>query len=460
MTVRCDTGETRKTDDFHRDAGMIASSASGARRWGSSMTRWLSAPALQALWPRHALPTPDCLWSSSKHARGLAAASWGSATAGARYSLAGAGPGRGRAASRPLPRNLVSDCATRPPSKVPPVPWPANPNSWLRCAALTNWPTGCLWRRRGRHQTPVHGITRHWRPGSSAKWQETAPARLPEFSWVSFRSQGSVRCFTHSPISSRTGGLHRSWASTVRPTTANSSWAARNALTDRLGERLGDTVRLDSPVLRILHGPDGVTAFTDDGAVSARRAIVTMPPVLAGRLVFDPPMPSRRDYLTQRMPIRGKVAFAALYDEPFWRDTPGVSSISTRNVLAWDEGGDDDPACFSGLCSIARSRELAAMPPDERSDAVLGDLADSLGPRALDVVGYHAVDWAAEPWSRRVQQLPRHRLMDRLWRCAASGGGQHPLGRRRVRGALHGSDGGCRRDGRGTWRGPSWKHER
>ncbi|MCE2521209.1 MAG: FAD-dependent oxidoreductase [Alphaproteobacteria bacterium] len=173
-----------------------------------------------------------------------------------------------------------------------------------------------------------------------------------------------------------------------------------HALTDRLGERLVDAVRLDSPVLRILHGPDGVTAFTDDGAVSARRAIVTMPPVLAGRLVFDPPMPSRRDYLTQRMPIRGKVAFAALYDEPFWRDTPGVSSISTRNVLAWDEGGDDDPACFSGLCSIARSRELAAMPPDERSDAVLGDLADSLGPRALDVVGYHAVDWAAEPWSR------------------------------------------------------------
>ncbi|MEZ5204689.1 MAG: FAD-dependent oxidoreductase [Acidimicrobiales bacterium] len=48
-------------------------------------------------------------------------------------------------------------------------------------------------------------------------------------------------------------------------------------------------------------------------------AIVTLPPTLAGRLEFDPPLPSWRDQLTQRLPAGSVIKLYAIYPEPFWR---------------------------------------------------------------------------------------------------------------------------------------------
>lgn len=69
-------------------------------------------------------------------------------------------------------------------------------------------------------------------------------------------------------------------------------------------------------------------------------------------------------------------------------------------MVAWDEGDEGDLACIGGLSSIVRSREIATLPAAERRAAVLADLAALLGPPAREVVCFHAVDWAAEPWSR------------------------------------------------------------
>ncbi len=173
-----------------------------------------------------------------------------------------------------------------------------------------------------------------------------------------------------------------------------------HALTDRLARDLAGHVRLNSPVHRLCQDARGVTAHSARGEVRARHAVAALPPVLAGRLAYDPPMPAQRDYLTQRMPIRGKVAFAALYARPFWREARGMRAVSSENVVAWDEGDEGDLACIGGLSSIVRSREIATLPAEERRAAVLDDLAVLLGPPAREVVCFHAVDWAAEPWSR------------------------------------------------------------
>ncbi len=173
-----------------------------------------------------------------------------------------------------------------------------------------------------------------------------------------------------------------------------------HALTDRLGRDLGENVRLNSPVHRLCQDASGVTAHSAGGEVRAHHAVAALPPALAGRLTYDPPMPAQRDYLTQRMPIRGKVAFAALYTKPFWREARSMRAVSSENVVAWDEGDEGDLACIGGLSSIVRSREIAALPAVERRAAVLADLAVLLGPPAREVVCFHAIDWAAEPWSR------------------------------------------------------------
>ena len=117
---------------------------------------------------------------------------------------------------------------------------------------------------------------------------------------------------------------------------------------------------------------------------------------IGGRLRFSPAMPPDRDYLTQRMPIRGKVCFAVLFDQPFWRFA-GRSLYSNENMTAWDEGGYDEPYCLSGLVSIPRSRELGRLDEQQRKLAVVAGLTELIGEQILTLVGYYDVNWAAEP---------------------------------------------------------------
>ena len=60
----------------------------------------------------------------------------------------------------------------------------------------------------------------------------------------------------------------------------------------RLAAHLGDVVRLDNPVRVIVHGPDGVIVEADQDTARARRVVIAVPPTLAGRIVYDPPMPA------------------------------------------------------------------------------------------------------------------------------------------------------------------------
>jgi monoamine oxidase len=173
-----------------------------------------------------------------------------------------------------------------------------------------------------------------------------------------------------------------------------------HALTDRLAARLGDAVRLTTPVWKVRHDEDGVEAVAENVSVRAGHAVVTLPPVLAGRLIWEPALPPDRDYLTQRMPIRGKITAVALYDEPFWRAEKASAGFGSEKMIAWDEGGDERPASITMLVAIARSRELWARDEADREGALLDDLADVLGPKARSPAAVHMVYWAAEPWSR------------------------------------------------------------
>jgi monoamine oxidase len=170
-------------------------------------------------------------------------------------------------------------------------------------------------------------------------------------------------------------------------------------LTDRLGEKLGSHIHLNTPVTQICQDQDGVRITSRDVEMSARFAIVALPPTLASRLIYDPAMSPERDYLTQRMPIRGKIVVALLYDRPFWRDE-GHRLIETDRLLLWDEGGDQKPAALSGLISIDWSRELWNIPAEDRRAAIIDEVSTVLGPKTRQCNDYHEIYWAAEPWSR------------------------------------------------------------
>jgi monoamine oxidase len=174
----------------------------------------------------------------------------------------------------------------------------------------------------------------------------------------------------------------------------------------RLAAQLGsDVVRLDTPVRVIVHDDDdGVTVEADDDTARARHVIVAIPPALAGRIVYDPPLPAARDQLTQKMPMGSVIKCMAVYDEPFWR-AEGLSGQATSDTgpvrITFDNTPDSGtPAVLLGFIEARDAREWGARPADERRRAVVDCFVRYFGRRAASPVEYLERDWSAEEWSR------------------------------------------------------------
>ena len=75
------------------------------------------------------------------------------------------------------------------------------------------------------------------------------------------------------------------------------------AIALRAAEELGDAIWLGCPVHQIRQDADGVEVVHEHGSVRAERVIVAVPPALAGRIRYSPPLPARRDHLTQQVPM-------------------------------------------------------------------------------------------------------------------------------------------------------------
>ena len=178
-----------------------------------------------------------------------------------------------------------------------------------------------------------------------------------------------------------------------------------------LAEQLGgERLRLGAPVRRIEHGGDGVVLHADGAGsdagltVRARRAIVAVPPTLAGRIAYDPPLPARRDQLTQRMPQGTVVKTMAIYAEPFWRDQ-GLSGQATSDVgparVVFDNSPPDGrPGVLLGFLEGRLAREWGAWPAPERRQAVLAGHARLFGERAARPERFVERVWAEEEWTR------------------------------------------------------------
>jgi monoamine oxidase len=170
-------------------------------------------------------------------------------------------------------------------------------------------------------------------------------------------------------------------------------------LSIRMAQELGDRVMLSAPVRSIRTEREGVIV----GDVRARRVIVAVPPTLAGRIEYDPPLPGLRDQLTQRMPMGTVIKCIAVYDEPFWRED-GLSgqaiSLPGPAQVVFDNTPPNGSSALLAFLEGRDARELARVPDAERRDAVLRTFQRLFGRRAAHPVQYLEKDWSAEPYSR------------------------------------------------------------
>ena len=175
-------------------------------------------------------------------------------------------------------------------------------------------------------------------------------------------------------------------------------------LADLVGEAGGD-IRLSTPARWIRHGDDGVSVGTDDGpAVTARRAVVAVPPALAARIGYDPPLPAARDQLTQRMPAGSVIKFHVIYDAPWWRDeglSGQVLAVGDLIDVTFDGSPPDGRrGVITGFFEGAQAIRAEAMGEDGRRDHLVDVLTRALGPQAASPRAYVDRSWSAEPWTR------------------------------------------------------------
>jgi monoamine oxidase len=172
----------------------------------------------------------------------------------------------------------------------------------------------------------------------------------------------------------------------------------------RLAHRLGRRVLLRHPVHQIVQSRTGVRVEASGVTVRARRAIVAIPPALAGRIAYHPLLSPRRDQITQRVPQGTQIKCEAIYDRPFWRDDGysgfAVTDAGPGQVVFDNSPPDNRPGVLVSFVCGENARAWSTRPERDLRAALLKQYAELWGKKALQARGYFQMAWAKEEWSR------------------------------------------------------------
>lgn len=179
-------------------------------------------------------------------------------------------------------------------------------------------------------------------------------------------------------------------------------------IAERLADRVHDAgghVRLGQVARTIAHGEDSVTVTTRGGELfSGSHMIITLPPTLAGRLEYEPALPSWRDQLTQRTPAGSVIKLYLVYERPFWRDEglngQAGSSVGPVKVTFDNSAPGSTHGIMMGFLEGAEARSWARRTAEERRGAFIDSLAPLFGEQSRHPIEYFERDWMAEEFTR------------------------------------------------------------
>jgi monoamine oxidase len=137
--------------------------------------------------------------------------------------------------------------------------------------------------------------------------------------------------------------------------------------------------------------------------VQAKRAIVTVPPILALDIVFAPALPRSKVRMLRGLRPARTTKVEAVYPRPFWRD--GALSGQAIGDLAVSATFDNSPpdgsiGVLMGFVVGDAARRFGALPPAQRRTTALDAFAAYVGEPARAPSGYVEKDWTKDPWTR------------------------------------------------------------
>jgi monoamine oxidase len=172
----------------------------------------------------------------------------------------------------------------------------------------------------------------------------------------------------------------------------------------KVANQLGAAVLRSQPVRRVTQGSDGVTVETDGLVARGKRVIVAVPPVLAGRIDYQPGLPPDREELHARFTPGTLIKCEAVYDRPFWRDAgltgQTVSDTGPVHVTFDNSPPSGSPGILFGFVGGDDARAFRTKSAAQRRAAVLKNFATYYGQPALSPNRYFEMDWTTEAWTR------------------------------------------------------------
>ncbi|XP_023238270.1 amine oxidase [flavin-containing] B-like [Centruroides sculpturatus] len=179
-------------------------------------------------------------------------------------------------------------------------------------------------------------------------------------------------------------------------------------ISERIAARLGDSVRLNSPVATIHQLADGVMVKTLNGDIyRANYIIMAIPPMLQMKIHYDPPLPPIRNQMIQRCPMGSVMKAILYYRTPFWRAKGfcGTALIDTdeEHPIAGtfdDTKPDGSYPAIVGFVPTDCVRNLATRTKEERKQIFAKCYADVFGLKEfLEPIHYEEYNWMAEQYS-------------------------------------------------------------
>ena len=172
----------------------------------------------------------------------------------------------------------------------------------------------------------------------------------------------------------------------------------------RMADELGAAVRLNTPVRTMTQRDDHVLVESAELTVSARHAVVAVPPALALEIAFDPGLPQDRLTLYRHSTAGPETKTLLVYDEPFWRgngfsgQSAGPKSASEVTLDATPAAGT--PGVIASFTFGPVAERVDALDAGERRRLVLEAMIERFGPRAGSPSALVETPWWKEDWTR------------------------------------------------------------
>lgn len=179
-------------------------------------------------------------------------------------------------------------------------------------------------------------------------------------------------------------------------------WETMQSLANDLAGDLGDRLRLNEPVTRVGHGPQGVRVFSANGVIEARAALIALPPATAAKLDFAPPLPAALGKALGVWESGVVIKILVRYARPFWRDRGLSGMVMWRDragLFACDASRDPDHGALVVFVGGPLALRWRALGDAALRAEVTARLEEALGPDAAGVLDFSKRDWTHDRWS-------------------------------------------------------------